>query len=95
MMDEISERLANLESWQEEMRGTIESVVARQDKTAKCIERMQTSLIENTTATVAVKADTEELITLLRGSKLFAKVITWTVGIVAGIATAWAALKGR
>lgn len=48
----------------------------------------------NTAAIQSVKGDTEELIALLKGSKVFAQVLKWGVGIAAACATIWATLKG-
>ena len=49
----------------------------------------------NTAAIQSVKGDTEELIALFKGSKVFAHALKWGVGIAAACATIWATLKGR
>ena len=55
---------------------------------------MREQLARNTAAIHAVKCDTEQLITLLKGSKIFAQLLKWAVGIAAACATIWATLKG-
>ena len=47
----------------------------------------------NTAAIQSVKGDTEELITLLKGSKEFAQVLKWAVSIAAACAAIWASVK--
>ena len=47
----------------------------------------------NTAAIQSVKGDTEELITLLKGSKAFAQVLKWAVSIAAACAAIWASVK--
>lgn len=47
----------------------------------------------NTAAIQSVKGDTEELITLLKGSKEFAQVLKWAVSIAAACAAIWASLR--
>lgn len=49
---------------------------------------------KNTCVTQAVKADTEELITLLKGAKVFAGLLKWGVSIAAACVAVWATLKG-
>lgn len=55
---------------------------------------MHEQLARNTAAIQSVKGDTEELIALFKGSKVFAHALKWGVGIAAACATIWATLKG-
>ena len=55
---------------------------------------MHEQLARNTAAIHAVKCDTEQLITLLKGSKIFAQVLKWAVSIAAACAAIWATIKG-
>lgn len=54
---------------------------------------MHEQLARNTAAIQSVKGDTEELITLLKGSKAFAQVLKWAVSIAAACAAIWASVK--
>ena len=55
---------------------------------------MREQLARNTAAIHAVKCDTEELIALLKGSKIFAQLLKWAVSTAAACAAIWAAIKG-
>lgn len=55
---------------------------------------MHEQIASNTAMIQAVKTDTEQVIALLKGSKIFAQMLKWAIGIAASIAAIWAALKG-
>lgn len=55
---------------------------------------MYEQIASNTAMIQAVKTDTEQVIALLKGSKIFAQMLKWAIGIAASIAAIWAALKG-
>lgn len=55
---------------------------------------MHEQIASNTAMIQAVKTDTEQVIALLKGSKIFAQMLKWSIGIAASIAAIWAALKG-
>lgn len=55
---------------------------------------MHEQIASNTAMIQAVKTDTEQVIALLKGSKIFAQMLKWAIGITASIAAIWAALKG-
>lgn len=54
---------------------------------------MHEQIASNTAMIQAVKTDTEELISLIKGSKVFAQVLKWSVSIGAGFAAIWASLR--
>lgn len=86
-MDAVDKRLSALE---------VESAATRAEQAEMKSEQiaMREELTKNTCATQAVKADTEELIALFKGSKVVAHALKWGVGIAAACATIWATLKG-
>ncbi len=85
-MDAVDKRLSALE---------VESAATRAEQAEMKSEQiaMREELTKNTCATQAVKADTEELISLIKGSKVFAQVLKWSVSIGAGFAAIWASLR--
>ena len=60
--------------------------VGRQANHEYRIEMLEKALID-------IKADTHELLTLFRGGKAWALVFKWCVGLGAGIATLWVAIR--
>lgn len=85
--DDVNKRLSALEQQQ--------AVIVAEQVEIKAEQRAtREQITTNTAAIQSVKGDTEELIALLKGSKVFAQVLKWGVGIAAACATIWATLKG-
>ena len=74
--DDVNKRLSALEQHQ--------AVIVAEQVEIKAEQRATLEQITTNTAAIqSVKGDTEELIALLKGSKVFAQVLKWAVGIVA------------
>jgi lysylphosphatidylglycerol synthetase-like protein (DUF2156 family) len=58
------------------------------------IAMLEQAVLTNTAVTKSIKEDTAELVTILKGSKVFAKVLSWAAGISASIAGVYALMKG-
>lgn len=56
------------------------------------LERFSSDLQKNTEMTASVKRDTEQVVTLLKASKINLGIIKWLLGAVAAIAATWAAV---
>lgn len=68
-----------------------------EDRIEKLEDRMskvETGLLANTETTNAIKADTAQLLLLLKASKLGATIIQWLATVGGGLIVAWAAWKG-
>lgn len=85
--DDVNKRLSALEQQQ--------AVIVAEQVEIKAEQRATLEQITTNTAAIqSVKGDTEELIALLKGSKVFAQVLKWAVSIAAACAAIWATLKG-
>lgn len=71
MTDDERTRLRNVEA-------AVNSIQVRQSS-------IEAKVDQNTEVTNAVKADTAEVVQLLKGGKVFGKVVAWTSGLGAGI----------
>ena len=58
------------------------------------VAAMETNVRRNTVVIEAIKRDTEEVIGLLRGGKLFGRLIAWLATVAAGLGVIWAMVKG-
>ena len=85
--DDVNKRLSALEQQQ--------AVIVAEQVEIKAEQRATLEQITTNTAAIqSVKGDTEELIALLKGSKVFAQVLKCAVSIAAACAAIWATLKG-
>lgn len=53
---------------------------------------MRAEVSRNTALTTAIKDDTAELVTLLKGSKLTARLVKWAAALGASVVAIWAAV---
>lgn len=79
----LSSRVDSVERQVQSMQSNVTSM---QDEIAS----MDRSVAENSRLIKDVKSDTEEIVTIVKGLKIFGRVLAWAAGIVA----AWFALKG-
>lgn len=55
---------------------------------------METSIRDNTKVTKSIKEDTQELIALIKGTRLLAAILKWGAGLAAAIGVLWSVLRG-
>lgn len=72
----------------------IEQLVVDVAKARVKQEAMQRSLDENTQITTQMKGTVDDVRDILTSFKMLGKFAKWAGGIVAALATAWAAVKG-
>lgn len=58
------------------------------------VTAVEQAVLANTALTRDIKADTAELVVILKGSKVFARLLSWAAGITAACAGVYATLKG-
>ena len=57
------------------------------------VQRLDDDLKTNTAVTAAIKSDTAEIVALIKGGRVFGKIVAWTVGTAAAFAGAWASIR--
>jgi hypothetical protein len=83
----LENRIHDLETDVLALKGNVDSMKTKVDAVERAIS-------QNTQLTEGVKRDTEELVTLLKSSKMFARVVSWGATIAAAAAGTWVAIKG-
>ena len=58
------------------------------------VQALEEGLEANTKTTNAIKRDTEQVLLILKASKLGAGIIQWLATVGGGVIVAWAAFKG-
>ena len=84
----LENRIEDLERDVLALKGNVDSMKTKVDAVERAIEA-------NTTLTKGVKADTEELVTILKGSKMFAKLVSWGATVAAAGVGAWYTMRGK
>lgn len=84
----LENRIEDLEADVLALKTNVDGMKAKVDAVEQAIDR-------NTTLTAGVKADTEELETLFKGSKLFAHLVSWGAGIAAAATTVYFTVRGK
>jgi hypothetical protein len=59
------------------------------------VSNLASAVQTNTEVTREIKADTAEMVSLLKGGKIFGKVVAWAAGLAAGSAGLWTYFKGH
>lgn len=83
----IEDRISALEGKTGSLEGQVKTLASTQMQLVRDIQ-------SNTDLTKAIQANTEDLIALLKGGKVFGKVTAWVLGICAAVVGVWASVKG-
>jgi hypothetical protein len=84
-----------LEGRIEDLEADVLSLKGNVDGLRGKVDAVERAIVANTTLTADVKSDTEELVTILKGSKVFARLVSWGAAIAASAVTVYWTVRGK